>query len=426
MVICEKRVSAKESTYTVSDTYRIDSMEEQVFSNLKILDLTQGIAGPYCTKLFASFGAEVIKVEKPDKGDISREMGPFPNDERNPEKSGTFFYLNTNKKSITLNFKRKKGIEICKKLLGKMDVLVESYAPGGLAKLGLSKKVLKEINPRLIVTSISAFGKTGPYRNYKANNLTSSALGGAMYVMRPGTESKKRPAIQGGFQAEYSTGLLSYIATVAALIGRADRKGGASIDISMMECVTTTLMGHVAEYSYLGFSRRTNPFAIHGYPIGYSVPCRDGWISLTPGIGGAPNIPLLIGKPELQNDPLFTRTQARMEEPEKFDAMIVPWLMNHDKWNITAEAQELRLAFTPVLSPGELFDDPQLKDRRFFVTTGHPELGDTTCPGTPVKLSKTPWKSERAPLLGEHNREIYGKYGYTQKEIKRWRQAGII
>jgi crotonobetainyl-CoA:carnitine CoA-transferase CaiB-like acyl-CoA transferase len=401
-------------------------MDEQVFSNVKILDLTQGIAGPYCTKLFSSFGAEVIKVEKPNKGDISREMGPFPDNKSNLERSGTFFYLNTNKKSITLNLRSEKGIEICKRLLAKTDVLVEDFAPRSLAKLGLSKKALKEINPSLIVTSISAFGRTGPYRNYQANNLTSSALGGAMYPMRPGTDPRKRPVIQGGFQAEYSTGLLSYIATVAALIGRTDSGSGASVDIAAMECVATTLMGHVAEYSYLGFSRRTNPFAIHGYPIGYSVPCRDGWISLTPGIGGAPNIPLLIGKPELQEHPMFTKTQTRMAEPEKFDALIIPWLMNHDKWNITAEAQELRLAFTPVLSPGELFEDPQLKDREFFDTTRHPELGDTACPGSSAKLSRTPYKSERAPLLGEHNREIYSKYGYTQKEIKAWQQAGII
>jgi CoA:oxalate CoA-transferase len=401
-------------------------MGEQVFSNVKILDLTHGIAGPYCTKLFSSFGADVIKVEKPDKGDVSREMGPFPNDEYNPEKSGTFFYLNTNKKSITVNVRRKEGVGICKRLLETMDVLVESFAPGGLTRLGLSKKVLKEINPRLIVTSISAFGKTGPYRNYKANNLTSSALGGAMHLMRPGNSPKKRPVIQGGFQAEYSTGLLSYIATVAALIGRADSGGGASVDMSMMECVATTLMGHVAEYPYLGLSRRTNPFAIHGYPIGYSVPCRDGWISLTPGIGGAPNIPLLIGRPELLDDPLFTKTQARMAEPEKFDGLIIPWLSNHDKWNITAEAQELRLAFTPVLSAGELFTDPQLKAREFFETTSHPQLGKIASPGAPAKLSATPAHPGKAPMLGEHNREILGKYGYTQKEITEWRQSGII
>lgn len=395
----------------------MDIMDERVFRDIKILDLTQGIAGPYCTKLFSAFGAEVIKVERPETGDISRAMGPFPGDEHDPEKSGSFFYLNMNKKSITVNLWSEEGIEICKRLLRDMNVLLEDFAPGGLARLGLSRKVLKKINPDLIVTSITAFGQTGPYRNHKANNLTLSALGGCMYLMRPGNDpGRKRPVVQGGFQAEYSTGLLSYIATVAALIGRARSGGGGSIDMASMECVASTLMGHVAEYSYLGFSRRTNPFAIHGYPIGYSVPCRDGWISLTPGIGGAPNIPLLIGKPDLQDDPMFIRTQTRMAEPEKFDGLIVPWLMNHDKWTITAEAQELRLAFTPILSPGELFDDRQLKDRKFFDTITHPELGDIPCPGAPAKLSRTPWKPGRAPLLGEHNKEIFDRYGSVQTE----------
>ncbi len=401
-------------------------MSERVFSGVKILDLTQGIAGPYCTKLFGSFGAEVIKVERPDQGDITRGMGPFPNDEYDLEKSGTFFYLNTNKKSITLNLKSKKGIEILERILKRIDVFVESYAPGGLQKLGLSRKKLRQINPRMIVTSLSAFGKAGPYRSYRANNLTLSALGGTMYPMRPGTKPKARPAVLGGFQAEFSTGLLSYIATVAALIGRANTNKSVSIDVGMMECVASTLMGHIAEYSYMGFSRRTNPFAIHGYPIGYSVPCKDGWISLTPGIGGAPNIPFLINKPELQDSDFFTDPRTRMADPDRFDALIIPWLMNRNKWDITAEAQELRLAFTPVLSAGELLEDQQLKARRFFDTTRHPRLGKMTSPGSPAKLSRTPWLSGRAPLLGEHNREVYREYGYTQKELNKWRKAGII
>jgi CoA:oxalate CoA-transferase len=401
-------------------------MNERVFSGVRILDLTQGIAGPYCTKLFGSFGAEVIKVEKPNKGDITRGMGPFPKDEYDIEKSGTFFYLNTNKKSITLNVKSKEGIEILKRILKTTDVFVESYAPGGLQKLGLSKKKLREINPRMIVTSITAFGKTGPYRGYRANNLTLSALGGTIYPMRPGIKPKARPSVLGGFQAEFSTGLLSYIATVAALIGRSNNPGIVSMDIGMMECVASTLMGHIAEYPYLGFIRRTNPFAIHGYPIGYSVPCQDGWISLTPGIGGAPNIPFLINKPELQNSEFFTDPRTRMADPNRFDDLIIPWLINRNKWDITAEAQELRLAFTPVLSAGELLADKQLKSRKFFDTVRHPRLGNITSPGSPAKLNGTPWLPGRAPLLGEHNREVYRKLGYTQKDIKKLQMAWII
>jgi CoA:oxalate CoA-transferase len=401
-------------------------MSKKVFSKIKVLDLTQGIAGPYCTKLLASFGAEVVKVEKPKKGDVTRSMGPFPNDEYNLEKSGTFFYLNTGKKSITLNLQSDEGIEVCKKLLGTVDILVESFAPGRLTRLGLSQKLLRKINPQLVVTSISAFGKTGPYRSYLANNLTSSAMGGVMYVNRPGSNPGNRPVVQGGFQAEYSTGLLSYIATVAALIGRIESGGGMSIDVSMMECVVSTLMGHVTEYSYIGLSRKTNPFAIHGYPIGYSVPCRNGWISLTPGIGGAPNIPFLIGKPELQDHPLFAETRTRMAEPDKFDALLMPWLMDRDKWEITTAAQELRLAFTPILSPGELLEDPQLRAREFFIKDQHPQMGETTYPGAPVRLSNTPGKYSRAPLLGEHNQEIYSRNGYTHRQIKKMRETGII
>jgi CoA:oxalate CoA-transferase len=403
-----------------------DYMSKRVFRSIKILDLTQGIAGPYCTKLFGALGAEVIKVERPAKGDITREIGPFPNDEYDLEKSGTFFYLNTNKKSITLNVKRKEGIEILKRILKTTDVLVESCAPGGLQKLGLSKKILRKINPRMIITSISAFGKTGPYRRYRANNLTVSALGGTVYPMRPGTKPKTRPTVLGGFQAEFSTGLLSYIATVAALIGRINSNRSSSIDVGMMECVASTLMGHIAEYSYLGFSRRTNPFAIHGYPIGYSVPCKDGYISLTPGIGGAPNIPFLINEPELQNSDFFNDPRTRMADPEGFDALIIPWLMSRNKWDITAEAQELRLAFTPVLSAGELFEDQQLKARKFFDTTRHPRLGKIAIPGSPAKLRGTPWLPGRAPMLGEHNREVYRRLGYTQREIIKLQSAGII
>jgi CoA:oxalate CoA-transferase len=414
-------------TRTIANNmFQVESMSKKVFSGIQILDLTEGIAGPYCTKLFSSFGAEVIKIEKPEEGDISRAMGPFPNNEIDPEKSGTFYYLNTGKKSITLNISHEKAFTIIKKLLKKADILVESLTPGGLSKIGLTPKILKEINPGLIVTSISSFGKTGPYRKYRSNNLVSSALGGAVYVNRPGTKPKMRPVIEGGLQAEYSTGVLSYIATVAALIGKKGKKKGVSIDIGAMESVASTLMGHVTEYSYIGLSRRTNPFAIHGYPIGNSVPCKDGWISLIPGIGGAPNIPFLIEKPELQEDRLFTETQARMADPEKFDSLLIPWLMDHDKWEIAKQAQELRLAITPVLSPGELLEDPQLVKRKFFETANHPALGQVTTPGSPAKLSGTPGITNRAPLLGEHNLEIYGGLGMSSNQIRQLNIKGII
>ena len=401
-------------------------MGESAFCDLRVLDCTQGIAGPYCTKLLADFGAEVIKIEKPGEGDVTRRMGPFLRDEPHPEKSGTFFYLNTNKKSITLNLESETGVKIFKKMVREAGALTENFGPEKMSQLDLSYEVLKELNPRLIMTSISSFGQTGPYRNYKATNLTVYGLGGTMYTQRLPSSPMDRPIIEGGLQVEYVTGLLSFIATVAALVNRVPYNRGTWIDISAMECVASTLAVHIGEFSYMGLIRRTSPWPIHGYPIGYSSQCKDGWISLTPGIGGAPHISFLIGKPELQDDPLFAKPAARMAEPEKFDAFIMPWLKEHDKWEITKEAQELRLAFTPVLSPGELFEDEQLEAREFFAEADHPVMGKVTYPGAPAKLSETSWRMGRAPLLGEHNMEIYGRLGYAKEEIDRLREQGVL
>jgi crotonobetainyl-CoA:carnitine CoA-transferase CaiB-like acyl-CoA transferase len=401
-------------------------MSEQAFKKVVILDCTEGIAGGYCTKLLADFGATVIKIEKPGTGDTTRRMGPFLNDEPDKEKSGTFFYLNTNKKSITLNLETETGKNIFLKLLEKADVVVENFTPGKMAALGLSYESLAKNKPQIILTSISNFGQTGPYRDYKATNLVTFGLSGAMYTSRPATHTSSRPVVEGGQQAEFTTGLLSFSATVAAFINTIDTGKGTWIDMSAQECLASTLGANISEYPYLGLSRKTNPFAIHGYPIGYSVPCKDGWISLTPGLGGAPNIPLLIEQPELLEDPLFTKPAQRMAEPEKFDALLTPWLKEHTKWEITKQAQELKLAFTPVLTPGELEDDEQLKAKGFFMKTQHPVMGEVTYPGDPMKLSETPARVGKAPLLGEDNVTIYNGLGYSKADLVTLTEQKII
>ena len=401
-------------------------MTEQAFNKIVVLDCTEGIAGGYCTKLLADFGATVIKIEKPGKGDTTRRMGPFLHDEPDKEKSGTFFYLNTNKKSITLNLESETGRILFLKLVVKADVVVENFVPGKMYELGLSYESLSRKNPKIILTSITGFGQTGPYRDYKATNLVTFGLSGAMYTSRPATHTSSRPVVEGGRQAESTTGLLSFSATVAALTNRIDTGKGTWIDMSAQECLASTLGANISEYPYLGLSRKTNPFAIHGYPIGYSVPCKDGWISLTPGLGGAPNIPLLIEKPELLEDPFFTKPAARMAEPEKFDDLLAPWLKDHTKWEITKQAQELKLAFTPVLNPGELEEDEQLKAKGFFVKTQHPVMGEVTYPGDPFKLSETPARVGKAPLLGEDDETIYQGLGYSKIDLVTLTEQKII
>ena len=398
--------------------------EERALTGLRVLDLANNIAGSYCGKLLADFGAEVIKVEPPKEGNPLRKKAPFFKDEQDKEKSGMFFYLNTNKKSLTLDITKQEGAEVFKKLVKNSDVVIEDFEPGKMKEWGLGYDELKKENPKLIMTSITWFGQDGPYKDFKANNFTAYGIGGAMYVMRPTRWPDTRPAVLGGYQAEYTAGLIAYIATMAAVVS--PKEEGTWIDLSVMEAVTSTLTGIMADYSYLGLSRRTLPWAIHGFPTQENYPCKDGYVNLTPGIGGTQAIADLIGKPEERENPLLVKAGARVKEPEKFEALILPWLKEHTKWEITEKAQKLRLAFAPILSPGELPDDPQIKAREFFVKVEHPEMKEVTYPGAPAKLSESPWKEGRAPLLGEHTQEILNSAGLSEKDIKELQEKGIV
>lgn len=396
---------------------------EQALSDLNVVDLTHFIAGPYCTKLLADFGAEVIKVERPGQGDRTRAIGPFSQDDANPEKSGLFHYLNTNKKSITLNLESKSGAKIFQELVKGADIVVENFEPRVMPSLGLSYEVLKEINPRLIMTSISNFGQTGPYRDYKATNLTMLAIGGALCL----TGDKDHPFKLGGSQAEYMAGLVAFIATLSALHGRDASGTGQYIDLSIMEAVASNLEAAPISYTYMGVIRQRefNRF-IYGHPYGI-YPCKDGHIVVIPGLGGMPTLAILLEKPEYEDHPLFTDHRARQERAEEFDAMMLPWLKEHDKQYIVELAQELRMPFGPVQTTEELLEDPQLKAREFFAEVEHPVMGKLTCPGAPFKMSETPWQAGRAPLLGEHNEEIYGKrLGYTKDDLVRLREDEAI
>ena len=400
-------------------------MAGEAFKGIKVLDVAEGVAGSYCAKLLADFGSEVVKVEETDKGGKLRNAPPFSGGEPHPEKSGTFFYLNTNKKGITLNLETETGAKILKRLAGDADIIVESFAPGYMRERGVSYDVLKETNNKIIMTSITWFGQSGLYKDYKATNFTAYGLGGAMYMGRPTRYPKTRPVTLAGYQAEYLTGLLSFIATVAALTSRVESGKGAWIDMSVMECVASTLTGILGEYSYMGMSRTTTPWAVHGYPTQENDRCKDGWVNLTPGLGGAPNIALLIDEPEMQDAPIFARPGVRMAEPEKFDAIVQPWLKEHDKWEIMREAQQLRLAFTPVLEPLELMEDEQLKAREYFVKVKHPVMGEVAYCGAPAKLSETPCRAGRAPLLGEDNENVFGLLGITKEELQKLHERGI-
>ena len=205
----------------------------QPLSDIRIIDLTHGISGPYCTKILADFGADVIKIEKPTSGDYARHIGPYPKDEEHIEKSGLFLYLNTNKKGITLDLNNPKGVEALKKLVADADILIESFKPGVMDRLGIGYEVLKSINPELVMTSISNFGQTGPYKDYLVSELILYAMGSSMN--RTGLDYRY-PLKLGGSHVQYQAGNNAAMATLFAWYGKKYKGiGGQQLDVSIFE-----------------------------------------------------------------------------------------------------------------------------------------------------------------------------------------------
>ena len=388
-------------------------MAEGSLSDLRIVDLTQGIAGPYCTKLFADLGAEVIKVEPPD-GDWSRKLGPFPNDQPHPEKSGLFLHLNTGKKSITLDVKSDAGHALVKKLLAEADVLVESDGQTRMAELGLAHAGLKDDLPNLISVSVTPFGCSGPYKDYRGNSLTAMAMSTIMYNTG---DPDREPLTTGGTPAEYIGGIHAWIGALAALAYRAEHGKGQNVDVSLAEAAACADEYNAGMYAFQGaIRRRFYSRHVFGYPMDIMA-CKDGHVVVVPGAGGFPQrglteegaispMSLLMEDPELDQNPLFQSGQARMISWKEVDELIQPFLDQKTADEIVEFAQALRMPFAPVPTVKDLVEDEHLAARGFFETIDHPEAGELTYAGAPFRMSETPPVIDRAPTLGEHNGEF--------------------
>jgi len=385
-----------------------------------VLDLSENISGPYCAKLLADYGAEVIKVERPGGGDAARSIGPFLKDEPHPEKSGLFLYLNTNKKGITLNLKDRSGQGILKRLVQQADVLVQNYEPRLLPGLGLCYEELEQVKPGLIMTSISYFGQTGPYRDYKGSEMIALALGGLMYM----TGAPDREPLKGsGFQAEFQAGLNAAVAAMTALYFREATGQGQHIDVSVMEVVASILEAAVLNHEYNGTVRGRAGARHHSAYPSTILPCRDGYVHVHASTDWEA-FSRFMEAPGLL-DPKFEG--AHRLYADEMDELMLPWLLAHDADEIFTSAQTWRFPFAKVLDIDELLEDVQYKDRGFWVEVDHPIAGWLTYPGAPFKMEETPWKAGRAPLLGEHNEEIYcGRLGFTREDLVLLRESGVV
>ncbi len=391
-----------------------------------MLDLTRHVAGPLCTKLLADYGADVIKIEQPGRGDPARWIAPFLHGLPHPERSGLFLHLNTNKRSITLNLKTETGAKIFRKLLAGADIVVENFRPGVMPSLGLDYAVLSAVKPNLVMTSITNFGQTGPYRDWRASDLTLYAMGHEMWgTGQPDAE----PAGMANKLGLHIAGLMAYTATLGAFFGAQFQGIGQHVDISIMEVLASSIdrrAPSLLAYQYCG-ERAVRLPSVNGIDAPPFVNyCADGFFEITVGIQWWAEFVKAIGE-DWVKDPEFSPPVRKVEARERFDAHWIPWCMARTKKEIVAIFQKAGLPCAPLNTTADLVNDPQLAARGFFIEIDHPVAGRLAYPGAPFRLPASPFAIRRpAPLLGQHNSEIMGELGYDARDLEALSAAGVI
>ena len=407
-------------------------MSERALDAVRVVDISQGIAGPYATKLLADSGALVTKVEPPG-GDYSRRLGPFPSDIPDPEKSGLFLHLNTGKRSITLDVSVTSGQVVLKKMLANADVFVAGERASTLSSWGLAYDDLKAEFPDLIVAQVSPFGATGPYADYDGNSLTSMAMSTLMYSTG---EPDREPLSTGGESGEYLAGIHLWIGVLAALEQRAKSGGGEHVDVAMCDAVAAADEYNAAMYGFQGaIRRRYYSRHIFGYPNDIMA-CADGHVVVIHGASGFPSpldpdsicpMALLLEDPELNSHPLFKSAGDRVLKWREFDELVKPYFSTHGAIEIVMTAQALRLPFAFVPSSADLLDGDHvvgqhLAERGFFA-----DVGGMRVPGAPFRMSETPLETRPAPSLGADNvAVIVDELGYEKGDLTILSDRGVI
>lgn len=394
-----------------------------VLDDIRVLDISQGIAGPLCAKLLGDYGADVIKIE-PVGGEASRRMPPFYKDDPDPEKSLFFLLTNLNKRGTTLNLETPQGAEIFRKLARQADVIVETFPPGYLASLGLDHASLERDNPGLIMTSITPFGQTGPYAHFQGEEIVAYAMSGIMSIS--GTTDRE-PLKHGGFQAQYESGFNGTLSTLFTLLLRDATGVGQHIDVSIQEVVNSTMVINQPLYSWAGAVQgRRRP---SGSNFGNVMPCKDGYFVGQAG-GGATwdDIADFFGRPELKEE-RFADVDQRVANGQALDEILLDAVKDRTMSEMFRTASEkYRMLFGIVQTPADLAACPQLEARGFYEEVDHPVIGKIKVPFRLWNMSDSPAKYRRpSPLLGQHNGEVYGELlGYTQQEISKLRETGVI
>ena len=394
-----------------------------ILGGLRVLDMGDGVSGPFCAKLLADYGADVIKIEPPHLGDSARRTGPFAGDHPHLEKSIPFLYINTNKRGVSLNINLASGRRLFEQLAENADVLVENFSPLEASARCLDYPTLANINPALVVTSITPFGQTGPYRDMQATDIVTTALSGLMYHSG---DSDREPLRNGLDQSLYVAGINGAVATLAAVFQRITTGTGQHADVSVAECLSSHLVQPVPYYNYMGAIKGRRP--IRGSGFEELMAARDGYV--IPSVQGSQpwsTVAGLIGLEELQ-DEKFATGGGRIEHGEELKELLTQGLAQWDRKPLFQASGESRLVFGMAQDAGDLYHCPHLRERGFYHEVNHPVAGAADYPGLGPRLSDMEYQvAHPAPLLGQHNQEIFcGELGYAIEDLVKLREMGAI
>ncbi len=403
-------------------------MPERALEGLQVIECGEAGAATYAAKLMADLGADVIKVEEPGRGDPARRLGPFPGGQPHSEKSGAYLYYNCNKQGVTLNLRDARGRDLLDRLLSEADVFVHDFPPAQANAMDLEYQRIHEINPRLVMTSISPFGESGPYRDYKAHDLTTLAAGGWLWLNGWPGHPEMPPLRPFGQQSARQAGVNAAVATMGALFSRLRSGKGQHIEVSAQECITSIL-----EFAFTIWSYMETPTARWGQrpiqPIDF-FQCKDGgWIfALCVEEHQWQRLVELMETPEWTTWEVASNRFARASNWDALRPFMEEWVSHWNTDDLYRAAQEKRVPFAPASTLADLVDSPHLKARGFFVEVAYPQAGTLKQPGAPYKLSRTPWEiRSSAPTLGQHNQSVFNeRLGLSSGELKSLREAGVV
>ena len=405
----------------------------------RVLDLCDG-KGIFCGKILGDLGCDVIKVEKPGGGP-SLDLGPFDHESPDPPKSLFWLAYNTNKRSVTLNIENTDGKEIFKRLVQKADVVLESFPPGYMAGLGLGYEELSKVNPSLVMTSITPFGQSGPYRDFKASDLTLWCLGGMAYVSG---DPDRAPVRVSSPQSYLHGAAAAAAATLIALYHRELTGETQWIDVSIQEAVVHTLMNVVQFWDVCGIVLKRSGAFRTGLSTAANQRliwrCRDGYVNfpIYATAGGAQSNAKLVRWMEsegIRDEYLssiqweeFDLSTASQEQFDRVEGSIGRFFKSHTMDELYQGAIERGIMLYPVYGAKEIREDPQLMARGFWSNVDQPELGEVSFfPGSPFVFSGERQSIDRAPRIGEHNEEIYcAELGISEEELVTLKEAGVI